>query len=126
MENGISTYPIPAFEALVPELSIEWAKAWRPDEEYFTRLSKAKILEMMQPILGKDWVKTHQDSKKAGLVKVVSDIITGKAKSLTKEQQAAAANWSPPGFAPVLKSVPKLTPPAAKKPVAKSAKPKTS
>ena len=95
-----------SIDPMIPELGIDWPGIWRPDDDYFSRLTKPNILEMMRPVLGDEWVDTHTSDKKGVLVKIVSDIVTGKAKSLTAEQQAAVSEWSPPGFAPVINADP--------------------
>ncbi len=88
------------FDGMIAELNIDWAAAWRPDETFFSRLSKAKILEMLTPVLSDEWAAGHSATKKSALVTIVAGIIAGKAKSLTPEQQAGVENWSPTGFWP--------------------------
>ena len=88
-------------EAVIAELDIPWAKKYRPGKEFFSRLRKHDILEMMRPVLSDGWADLHANDKKSTLVEKVADIFAGRA-TLTANQQAAVEAWVPEGFDPEL------------------------
>ena len=92
----------PELEATVARLDIDFPGLYRPDAELFwSRLNKAKILEIASRTLGLDWAGARAKSKKANLVSSMARAFAadGEAAShLPARIRAAALAWTPPGF----------------------------
>ena len=92
----------PELEATVARLDIDFASEYRPDAELFwSRLPKAKLLDIASRTLGPDWAGTRSKFKKAQLVSSMERAFGPDARDashLTADARAAALKWTPPGF----------------------------
>ena len=92
----------PELEATVARLDIDFAGHYRPDAELFwSRLNKAKILEIASTILGPDWAAARAKSKKAQIVSSVARAFgsdDAQASHVPATARASALEWTPPGF----------------------------
>ena len=92
----------PELEATVARLDIDFARHYRPDAELFwSRLNKAKILEIASAILGPDWAAARAKSKKAQIVSSVARAFgsdDAQASHVPATARASALEWTPPGF----------------------------
>ena len=92
----------PELEATVARLDIDFAGHYRPDAELFwSRLNKAKILEIASTILGPDWAAARAKSKKAHIVSSVARAFgsdDAQASHVSATARASALEWTPPGF----------------------------
>ena len=94
----------PELEATVARLDIDFAGQYRPDADLFwSRLNKARILEIASRILGPDWAGARAKSKKTQIVSSIARAFAdddGQASHLPAVARAAALAWTPPGFEP--------------------------
>ena len=92
----------PELEATVARLDIDFAGLYRPDAELFwSRLNKAKLLEIASLALGPDWAAARAKSKKAQLAASMARAFgadDAQASHLPGSARAAALEWTPPGF----------------------------
>ncbi len=92
----------PELEATVARLDIDFAGLYRPDVELFwSRLNKAKILEIASRTFGLDWSSARAKSKKTLLVSSMARAFAAdgeEAQHLPARLRAAALEWTPPGF----------------------------
>ncbi len=98
---AISDNPEPAIETAVDRLGIDFARFWRPDEEYWKRTRKSSALDIGEEILGQTWRQSHKSDKKEPLAKSMARSFSGDPKltsTLDSEIRQAAAIWLPPGF----------------------------
>ncbi len=92
----------PELEATVARLGVDFASGYRPDAELFwSRLTKAKLLDIASRTLGPDWAGARSKFKKAQLVSSMERAFgpDGQdASHVTAGARAAALKWMPPGF----------------------------
>ena len=92
----------PELEATVARLEIDFAGFYRPDAELFwSRLNKAKILEIASRVLGLDWAAARAKSKKPHLVSSMARAFAtddAEASHVPATARSAALEWTPPGF----------------------------
>ena len=92
----------PELEATVARLGVDFAFGYRPDAELFwSRLTKAKLLDIASRTLGPDWAGARSKFKKGQLVSSMERAFgpDGQdASHLTAGARAAALKWTPPGF----------------------------
>ena len=92
----------PELEATVARLEIDFAGSYRPDAELFwSRLNKAKILEIASRVLGLDWAAARAKSKKPHLVSSMARAFAtddAQASHVPATARSAALEWTPPGF----------------------------
>ena len=92
----------PELEATVARLDIDFAGCYRPDAELFwSRLNKAKILEIAARILGPDWAAARAKSKKTLIVSSTARAFgpdDAQAAHVPAAARASALEWTPPGF----------------------------
>ncbi len=92
----------PELEATVARLDIDFAAHYRPDADIFwNRLTKAKLLEVAEKILGPEWASARAKSKKAVLVASMAKAFGAdgeQASHIPAVARAAALKWTPPGF----------------------------
>ena len=92
----------PELEATVARLGVDFASEYRPDAELFwSRLTKAKLLDIASRTLGPDWAGARSKFKKAQLVSSMERAFgpDGQdASHLTAGARAVALKWTPPGF----------------------------
>lgn len=93
----------PLFEIVCKRLGVELQKYWRPTERnFFSRISKPKLLNLGEEIFGRKWVDSYSDLKKTGIVKRLHDaFVNPKQAKFSYEQQKQLENWLPEGMAPV-------------------------
>ena len=95
--------PLPVGERVVELLDIDFARAVRPTEKYFwKRLTRARMLEIAEAVVGKEWAKARRGHKKgqlaADMAAVFGDEPQGRA-SLDAEARERVEQWAMPGFA---------------------------
>ena len=92
----------PELEATVARLDIDFAGLYRPEAELFwSRLTKAKLLEIASLALGPDWAAARAKSRKAQLAVSMARAFgadDAQASHLPASARAAALRWTPPGF----------------------------
>ena len=92
----------PELEATVARLDMDFAGFYRPDADIFwSRLNKARILEIAGNVLGPDWAAARAKLKKAELVSAVARAFAHDpepASYLPADARANALKWTPPGF----------------------------
>ena len=92
----------PELEATVARLDIDFAGQYRPDAELFwSRLNKARILDIASRTLGPDWAGAQAKSKKTQIVSSIARAFADDAEQashLSAVARAAALAWTPPGF----------------------------
>ena len=95
-------HAMPIGERVVELLDIDFAKAVRPTEKYFwKRLTRARMLEIAERVVGTDWAKARRNHKKgqlaADMAAVFGDDPQGRA-ALDAEARERAEQWTMPGF----------------------------
>lgn len=95
----------PLQEIIVDTLSIDFAKAWRPNaENYFKRLNRDMLLKLGQKLFSKTWASNHANKKKSDIVAALHNLFNeSPASHLTKEQIETSKTWLPEGFLPKIK-----------------------
>ena len=92
----------PELEATVARLDIDFAGFYRPAAELlWSRLNKAKILEIAARILGPDWAAARAKSKKTLIVSSIARAFgpdDAQAAHVPAAARASALEWTPPGF----------------------------
>ncbi len=93
---------MPVGERVVELLDIDFAKAVRPTEKYFwKRLTRARMLEIAEAVVGKEWAKARRSHKKgplaADMAAVFGDDPQGRA-ALDAEARERVEQWTMPGF----------------------------
>ena len=92
----------PELEATVARLNIDFAGLYRPDAELFwSRLNKAKIIEIASRTLGLNWAGARSKSKKTHLVSSMARAFgpdDAQAALVPATARASALAWTPPGF----------------------------
>ena len=92
----------PELEATVARLDIDFPGMYRPAAELFwSRLNKAKILEIAARILGPDWAAARAKSKKTLIVSSIARAFgpdDAQAAHVPATARASALEWTPPGF----------------------------
>ena len=93
---------MPTGERVVELLDIDFAKAVRPTEKYFwKRLTRARMLEIAETVVGKEWAKARRNHKKgqlaADMAAVFGDDPQGRA-ALDAEARERVEQWAMPGF----------------------------
>ncbi len=95
---------LPIGERVVELLDIDFAKAVRPTEKYFwKRLTRGRMLEIAETVVGKEWAKARRGHKKgqlaADMAAVFGDDPQGRA-ALDADARARVEQWAMPGFRP--------------------------
>ena len=93
---------MPTGERVVELLDIDFARAVRPTEKYFwKRLTRARMLEIAEAVVGKEWAKARRNHKKgqlaADMAAVFGDDPQGRA-ALDAEARERVEAWTMPGF----------------------------
>ena len=93
---------MPVGERVVELLDIDFARAVRPTEKYFwKRLTRARMLEIAEAVVGKEWAKARRNHKKgqlaADMAAVFGDDPQGRA-ALDAEARERVEQWAMPGF----------------------------
>ena len=92
----------PELEATVARLDMDFAGFYRPDADIFwSRLTKARILQIAGNVLGLDWAAARAKLKKPELVSAVARAFAHDpepASYLPAVARAKALKWTPPGF----------------------------
>ena len=91
-------------ERLVELLEVDFAKAVRPSEKYFwKRLTRDRLLETAEAVVGKEWAKARRNHKKAALAADMAAVFgedpQGRA-ALDPEARERIEQWTMPGFKP--------------------------
>ena len=95
-------HAMPIGERVVELLDIDFAKAVRPTEKYFwKRLTRARMLEIAERVVGKEWAKARRNHKKgqlaADMAAVFGDDPQGRT-ALDAEARERVQQWAMPGF----------------------------
>ena len=89
-------------EAIIDDLSIDFSADFRPTKENFWgRISKARILEIAEETLGVEWADAHAKDKKPSLAQAMEDAFAAGDEvpdGVTPEGREAALAWTPAGF----------------------------
>ena len=93
---------MPVGERVVELLDIDFARAVRPTEKYFwKRLTRARMLEIAEAVVGKEWAKARRNHKKgqlaADMAAVFGDDPQGRA-ALDAEARERVEQWTMPGL----------------------------
>ena len=93
---------LPIGERVVELLDIDFARAVRPTEKYFwKRLTRARMLEIAEAVVGAEWAKARRNHKKgqlaADMAAVFGDDPQGRA-ALDAEARERVEQWAMPGF----------------------------
>ena len=93
---------LPIGERVVELLDIDFAKAVRPTEKYFwKRLTRGRMLEIAETVVGKEWAKARRGHKKgqlaADMAAVFGEDPQGRA-ALDAEARERVEQWAMPGF----------------------------
>ena len=93
---------LPVGERVVELLDIDFARAVRPTEKYFwKRLTRARMLEIAEAVVGAEWAKARRNHKKgqlaADMAAVFGDDPQGRA-ALDAEARERVEQWAMPGF----------------------------
>ena len=93
---------LPTGERVVELLDIDFARAVRPTEKYFwKRLTRARMLEIAERVVGKEWAKARRNHKKgqlaADMAAVFGDDPQGRA-ALDAEARQRVEEWTMPGL----------------------------
>ena len=93
---------LPVGERVVELLEIDFARAVRPTEKYFwKRLTRARMLEIGEEVIGKKWAKARRNHKKgqlaADMTAVFGDDPQGRA-ALDAEARERVEQWTMPGL----------------------------
>ena len=95
---------IPATERLVELLGIDFAAAVRPTEKYFwKRLTRARLLEVAETVVGKDWAAARRKLKKGELAAAMAAVFgadAGGRAALDADARERIEGWAMPGFRP--------------------------
>ena len=94
--------PVPIGERVVELLDIDFARDVRPTEKYFwKRLTRARMLEIAEAVVGTEWAKARRNHKKgqlaADMAAVFGDDPQGRA-ALDAEARERVEQWTMPGF----------------------------
>ena len=92
----------PELEATVARLDIDFAAQVRPTADMvWSRINKARILDIARKTLGPAWASARAKSKKPDLAKAMEEAFAAGSPPLgvTAGAHAAALAWTPPGFA---------------------------
>ena len=87
-------------EAVLADLTPDFAKSWRPSaSNYFKRLTKAKLLDHGKLWFGDAWLSSHEGHKKGELVTELDAFFNAKAAAnLCVEHRQIRDHWLPVGF----------------------------
>ena len=98
IDTGLS----PEVELIVDDLNIDFATGFRPTaENFWGRLTKARILAVAEETLGEDWADAHSGDKKAILAKAMEVAFAAGdevPEGVYPEGRASALAWTPSGF----------------------------
>ena len=98
----IDTGVNPEVELVVDGLSIDFNTSFRPAvDNFWGRLTKARILIIAEETLGNEWVDAHAGDKKAVLTKAMELAFAAGdelPEGVSPEGRAAALAWTPAGF----------------------------
>ena len=92
----------PELEATVARLDIDFAAQVRPTADMlWSRINKARILDIARETLGPAWASARAKSKKPAIAKAMEEAFAAGSPPLgvTAGAHAAALAWTPPGFA---------------------------
>ena len=93
---------MPIGERVVELLDIDFAGAVRPTEKYFwKRLTRGRMLEIAETVVGQEWAKARRSHKKAQLAADMAAVFgndpQGRA-ALDAEARERVEQWAMPGF----------------------------
>ncbi len=92
----------PELEATIARLDIDFAAHVRPTADMlWSRIAKARILDIARETLGPAWASARAKNKKPDLAKAMEEAFAAGSPPLgvTADAHAAALAWTPPGFA---------------------------
>ncbi|MEM7083775.1 MAG: ParB N-terminal domain-containing protein [Pseudomonadota bacterium] len=87
-------------EAVLDDLSPDYAASWRPTGEgFFKRVTRDTLLTLGGDLFGEDWTSQHGSAKKGGLVATFDTFFNGRMPSdITDEEKAIRETWLPSTF----------------------------
>ncbi len=91
----------PELEATIARLDIDFAGQVRPTADMlWSRINKARILDIARETLGPAWASARAKSKKPAIAKAMEEAFAAGSPPLgvTADAHAAALAWTPPGF----------------------------
>ena len=92
----------PEVETVVDDLEIDFEADFRPTvDNFWGRLTKARILAIAEETLGAEWAEAHSGDKKAVLAKAMELAFAAGdelPEGVSPEGRAAALAWTPEGF----------------------------
>ncbi|MYE54371.1 MAG: hypothetical protein F4X34_04140 [Chloroflexi bacterium] len=92
----------PEIEMVVDDLGIDFKAKFRPTaDNFWGRLTKARILTIAEETLGAEWADAHSGEKRAELAKAMELAFAAGDESpegVSPEGRAAALTWTPEGF----------------------------
>ena len=92
----------PELEAAIARLDIDFAERFRPSADLFwSRITKARILEIARAALGPAWAQAHAKSRKPELAKAMERAFAvGESVpcGITSLARTKALAWTPPGI----------------------------
>ena len=92
----------PEVETVVDDLEIDFEADFRPTvDNFWGRLTKARILTIAEDTLGAEWADAHSGDKKAVLAKAMELAFAAGdelPEGITPGGRAAALAWTPEGF----------------------------
>ena len=98
----IDTGICPEVELVVDDLSIDFETSFRPTaDNFWGRLTKARILIIAEETLGEEWADAHSGDKKAVLAKAMELAFAAGdevPEGVSPEGRQAALAWTPDGF----------------------------
>ncbi len=98
----IDTGVKPEVEQVVDDLGIDFATGFRPTvDNFWGRLTKGRMLEIAEEVLGTEWTDAHAKDKKGDLALAMEAAFAEGdevPEGISPEGRAAALAWTPSGF----------------------------
>ena len=101
-QAGVEHRPAPVGERLVEMLDIDFAATVRPTEKYFwQRLTRARILEIAEAVVGPEWAAARRRHKKGQLAAEMAAVFGADAAgraALDPDARERVEQWAMPGL----------------------------
>lgn len=87
----------PTLEKAAQLMSVNVAKNWTPDSDFFTRLTKKHMENIASEVIGAEFSERHSSKKKGDFADALGSAFNqgGKAAHLDKDAQQRMADWVP-------------------------------